>query len=262
MKFRFLFVILIPLLPSFASSQTEQTVNQIDKAGKKQGLWIKYYPNGNILYEAHFRDDTPVGEFKRYYEDKTMKSLLVFNENGTEASATLFYRNGFTASRGRYVNQMKEGLWQFFSVLTEGMLISEENYNNNTRNGLSRKFYPDSTVAEITNYKNDLIHGEYLKYYPGGALHLKSYYTEGKLNGNFDAFFEDGKPEVTGEYKNNLKEGEWIIYKKDGSQRFRVVYTAGLPDKPDIDIYETNYIDSLEQNRPRIADPEKTGEKW
>jgi antitoxin component YwqK of YwqJK toxin-antitoxin module len=262
MNFRFLILIMIPLLPVLAYSQTEQLINQTDNTGKKQGHWIRKYPNGNVMYDGYFRNDMPVGDFKRYYEDQTLKSLLVFNENGTEASATLYYQNGFAASKGKYVNQLKEGQWQFFSVLIEGMLINEENYLNNKRNGFSRKFYPDSTVAETINYRNDLIHGECLKYYPGGALHLRSNYTDGRLNGKFEAFFEDGKPEITGQYKNNLKEGEWIINKKDGSQRFRVVYTAGIPDNSDIDIYETNYIDSLEQVKPKIPDPEKTGEKW
>ncbi len=91
---------------------------------------------------------------------------------------------------------------------------------------------------------------------------LKQITTNGKLNGRFEAFFENGKPEMTGQYKNDLREGEWIIYKKDGTQRFRMEYAAGIPDNADINIYESDYIDSLERIKVRIEDPEKTGKIW
>ena len=107
-----------------------------------------------------------------------------------------------------------------------------------------------------------LRHGECLKYYPNGTLTLRTNYTNGKLNGKFEAFFENGKPEMIGQYKNNLREGQWIIYKKDGNQRFKTEYISGIPDNRNIDIYESDYIDSLERNKVKIADPEKTGEIW
>ena len=111
-------------------------------------------------------------------------------------------------------------------------------------------------------YRNDLKHGECLKYYPDGTLTLKTIYENGKINGSFEAFHENGKPEIKGQYKNNLREGLWIIYGKDGSQRFRTNYAAGIPDNRSIDIYESEYMDSLERNKVNIADPEKTGEIW
>ena len=73
---------------------------------------------------------------------------------------------------------------------------------------------------------------------------------------------ENGKTEFTGRYKDDLREGEWIVYGKNGNQRFKTTYTAGIPDNQDIDVYQSNYLDSLENNKPKFADPEKTGEIW
>ena len=243
-------------------SQTDQSINQTDKDGKKQGHWIKKYPNGNIMYDGYFANDKPTGEFKRYYEDKPLKSVLVFSNNGTEATATLYYPNGLIASTGKYVNQLKEGKWRFFSVTAKDILISEAEYSGDKKNGLVVKYYPDGKAAEKLFYKNDLKHGEYLKYYPDRTLTLKTNYINGKLNGKFEAFFENGRPEMLGQYKDNLREGQWIIYKKDGNLRFKTKYASGVPDNRNIDIYESGYIDSLERNKVRIADPEKTGEIW
>ncbi len=262
MNLRIIVICLFSLITTLAIPQSDQAINKTDSSGKKQGHWIKKYPDGNIMYDGYFRNDKPVGEFKRYYEDKTLKSLLVFNDIGTEALATLYYQNGFIASSGKYVNQLKQGKWQFFSVLTRGVLVIEENYLNDKRNGVCRKFYPDSTVAEVINFKNDVKNGEWLNYHPEGSLNFRTTYTDGKLNGKFEAFFVDGKPEVAGQYKNDLRQGMWIIYNKDGSQRFKTEYSLGVASNSDIDIYETEYIDSLERIKIKIADPEKTGEIW
>lgn len=247
---------------SLISGQTGQQLNQTDSNGRKQGRWIKEYPNGNIMYDGFFVDDKPSGEFKRYYEDNNLKSILIFSKDGNEAAATLYYSNGFVASRGKYNNQHKEGKWQFFSSTNQDVLISEEHYTADRKNGPSVKYYPDKTIAEVVNYVNDTRHGDWIKYYPDGTLSLKTRYVNGKLDGPFEAFYENSKPELTGQYKNDIREGQWIIYKNDGSVRFKTFYTLGMPDNREMDIYETNYLDSLEKNIQKIPDPEKTGEIW
>ena len=80
---------------------------------------------------------------------------MIYSSDGKEVDATHYHPNGFIASRGKYINQMKEGKWEFFSSFYEGYLISEESYINNKRNGPSFKFYPDSTVFEKVTYVND-----------------------------------------------------------------------------------------------------------
>lgn len=262
MKYRITVLFICLSIPFTVLSQSDQNINKTDRNGRKQSRWIKYYPNGNVMYDGIFKDDKPTGEFKRYYEDNVLKSMLVFSNNGTEADAAHYYPNGMVASRGRYKNQLKEGKWQFFSSTTEDLLISEVDYSNNKRNGLTINYYADSTIAEKIHYRNDLKDGEWIKYYPDGTLTFIAHCDYGRLNGKFEAFFENGKTEFTGHYKDDLREGVWIIYGKDGSQRFKTTYTAGIPDNKDIDIYQSNYLDSLEKIKPKFADPEKTGEIW
>jgi antitoxin component YwqK of YwqJK toxin-antitoxin module len=249
-------------MPVYIFSQPVQSINKTDRNGQKQGHWIKYYPNGNIMYEGFFKDDKPTGEFKRYYDDSVLKSILVFSENGNEAIASLYYQDGKIASKGRYLNQLKVGKWQFYSPTTEGLLISEVEYSENKKNGISVTYYADSTIAEKVHYINDRKEGEWIKYYPDGTKTFIANCEKGLLNGYFEAYFENGKTEFTGRYKDDLREGEWIVYGKNGNQRFKTTYTAGIPDNQDIDVYQSNYLDSLENNKPKFADPEKTGEIW
>ena len=254
---------LLAALSVLADAQTDTQVNRTDEKGKKQGPWIRKYPNGNIQYEGYFRDDHPVGEFKRYLEDNTLWALLVYSDDGREALATMFHPNGYVASRGKYVDQKKEGKWYFFSYRIENYRFNEEEYSANLKNGISIKYYPDSTIAEKISYLNDVKHGEWVLYRESGALMLRTSYVNGRLDGRYEAFFENGNPEFTGEYKNDLKEGLWHIYKEDGSVRFRIDYFAGTPKNRDLDIYETEYIDAVEAKyKGKIPDPERTGNVW
>lgn len=255
--------IIVPALLLFISfpglCQSDTQINQTDSRGRKQGHWIKRYPDETILYEGFFRDDHPVGEFRRYFKDKTLNSVLQFNTSGTEAVAVIYHPNGNIASKGKYVNQKKEGKWQFFSALTVNYLISEEIYADNMRNGLSVKYFPDSTVAERVSYVNDVKHGSWTRYYPDGSILLKTNYVNGKIEGKFEVWFDDGKIEYSGQYKNDARDGLWIIYNTDGSIKYKIEYRDGITNDRQMEIDESDRLDSLVNNSGKIADPEKTG---
>lgn len=259
MKLKILTLFYLLAISSVATCQIETGINKTDQQGRKQGHWIKKYPDENIMYDGFFKDDHPVGEFRRYYENKTIKSLLVYNNDGTQALATIYHPNGNISSKGKYINQKKEGKWQFFSSFTKEYLISEENYSGNFRNGLSLKFYPDSTIAERVTYVNDLRQGECIQYYPDGTVCLKSNYLNGVINGKYEVWFENGKIQFSGQYNNDVRDGLWYIYTKDGTLKYKLEYQYGVAKDRQLDIDESDYLDFLEKNKGKIADPEKTG---
>lgn len=249
-------------ISSLVFCQSESEINKTDQSGLKQGHWIKKYPDNSVMYDGFFKNDHPVGAFKRYYENNTIKSILRYSEDGKEAIATFYHPNGYVSSRGTFINQMKEGKWQFFSEFTKDYLVSEENYNGNLKNGLSLKFYPDSTVAERVIYKNNIKEGEWIQYYPNKAVCLKSYYQNGKVNGRYEVWFDNGQIQFSGQYKNDVREGLWLIYLKDGTLKYKIEYLSGVTKDRQLDIDESNYLDSLDRNKGKIADPEKTGVMW
>ena len=245
---------------AMALCQTQTELNVTDSKGLKQGHWIKKYPNESVMYDGFFKDDHPVGELKRYYENKTLKSVLIYSNDGKETTATNYHLNGYISSKGKYINQLKEGKWQFFSSFYEGCLICEEVYSKNLKNGPSLKFYPDSSVAERVIYVNDARHGPWIQYYPNGAICLKSNYLNGKINGLFEVWFENGKLEFSGNYKYEIRDGTWLIYSKDGSLKYKIEYQMGVTKDRQMDIDESDYLDFLEKNKGKIADPEKSGQ--
>jgi hypothetical protein len=65
MKLKILTILSLLAISVIVSGQSGTEINKTDQQGRKQGQWIKKYPNGNIQYEGIFRDDHPVGEIKR-----------------------------------------------------------------------------------------------------------------------------------------------------------------------------------------------------
>ena len=259
MNFKIITIAFLLAISVCTKSQTESKINITDQHGMKQGHWIKKYPNDSVMYDGYFKDNHPVGEFRRYFEDKSLRSVLIYSNDGRKAFATIYHPTGRISSKGTYVDQLREGRWQFFSAFTEGYLISEETYSKNHRNGLSVKFYPGSSIAEKITYLNDIKQGEWIQYYPSGIVSLKSNYLNGKIDGKFEMWYDNGKIEISGQYKNDSKEGQWIIYKNDGTIRYKLEYMQGIPNNRQMDNDGSDLLDSLERNKGKFADPEKTG---
>lgn len=256
-----IFIVTIFLLFSSNSvCQPEQSINQTDAQGRKQGHWIKKYPHGTIQYEGDFRDNHPVGEFRRYFEDSKLMSVLVYSDDGNEADATFYHPNGFISSKGKYINQLREGKWNFYSEITEEYLLNEEEYKANQRDGLSLKYYTDGSVVEKLTWVNGKKEGEWLQYHPGGKLFIRSFYKNDLLNGRFEVWHENGNIQFSGAYKNNRRDGTWIICDEDGKQLYRMEYVNGITNDRQMEIDASDYMDRMEKNAGKIPDPEKTGE--
>jgi antitoxin component YwqK of YwqJK toxin-antitoxin module len=262
MKFKSILIFSIFVINLCCFSQITDTLNITDKKGMKQGHWIKKYPNGHIQYDGYFKDNRPFGEFRRYFENDSLHSVLIFSPDGREAIATLYHPNGFKATEGKFINQLKEGKWKFFSSVIKDFLFSEEEYRANILEGLSVKYYPDGTLAEKVSYINNRRNGEWVQYWPDRKICLKANYINGKLEGSFVVYFDNDKPQYVGQYKNDARTGTWKIFNPDGSLKYNVDYIAGVAKNPEMFRKETEYLDSLEKNKGKIADPEKTGTLW
>jgi antitoxin component YwqK of YwqJK toxin-antitoxin module len=236
-------------------------LNMTDATGKRQGPWVKKYPNGNILYQGTFKDDKPVGEFKRFYDDGKVKDVLTYDIAGNTATAVFYHPNGKKAAEGTYVSQKKEGTWKYYSALTDGYIISEENYVADKHEGISKKYYNSGTIAEIIQYHDGLKDGDWIQYYVDGKTCLKATYLKGMLEGTFLLYFPEGNLQFEGAYLADKRNGSWKAYNEDGSLKSEIEYIAGKTADPSFAEQETKYLDDLEKNKGKILDPEMTGDE-
>ncbi len=240
-------------------SATTLPQNITDANGKKQGPWIKKYPNGKIMYEGTFKDDLPVGLFKRYTQEGVLLSELTYTNGRDEATAIFYYADGVKAAEGKYLARSKEGLWKFWSANQPHYLICEEFYHNDIRHGLSQKFYPDSTLAETVTWDMGNRSGEWLQYYPDGSVCLRAEFMAGKLQGPFSYYHPNGNLQYEGRYKEDHRTGDWMVFKEDGSLKQIISYKDGVPSDPKLADQETKFLDDLEKKKGRIEVTDITG---
>ena len=192
------------------------TLNRVDKFGKKYGSWEKY-DGKTLLWKARFYNGEPVGEFIYYHPNKQIERKLYYFPNSPKVSCVSFYTNGVKSSEGIFINKEKDGKWLYYN--TSGNLVAEENYDKGKKHGKFKLFSgKDSVLLEEETWKNNVKDGEFNTYYITGSPRIKMYYAKGKMHGNFEAYHEDGTIWHRGQYKDDFRNGTWTSYNWDGKE--------------------------------------------
>jgi antitoxin component YwqK of YwqJK toxin-antitoxin module len=250
MKYVILFFLLIP---TFVRGQ--DNLNLTDSNGFKQGRWEKRFPNGRIMYAGSFKDNKPVGEWKRYHESGGIKAILQYNDTNDSVKARLFETSTHPVAEGMYVNEKKEGLWIYYS---EAVKVAEEHFVHGMKNGLCRKFYSTGELLEESEWKNNLKEGKYQAFFMSGKPYLQCMYTNDKRNGRCFSYFPSGMTEAESYYTNDLPDGTWKYKDEKDSVRFILQYEKGSLKNPEVLInLNTRELENLDKQRDRLTDPEK-----
>jgi uncharacterized protein len=234
----------------------EGVVNQYDEEGRKTGLWITLYPNGKTRYEGCFKNDMPVGEFKRYYSGGILQADMIYSEDSKTAYAKLFYENGKIAAEGKYQDKHKDSTWNYYSSYN-GQLIMKETYINGKREGESLKFYNNTDVSEKIIFINDKRHGIWEQYYQDGSLRLSGNYINDQREGDFTAWHGNGTISIKGFYHNGLMHGKWTYFNDNGEEEIIVEYIEGtmIPNK-DIERKKDEFSRRVQESIGNYSEPE------
>lgn len=245
---RYLLAVLV-FLPTLVFAQTNQT----DANGLRQGFWQKKQANGRLLYEGYFKDDKPVGEWKRYHPGGQVKAFIEYK--GDTAYTQLFTVWRKKVAEGSYVNQQKEGVWKIYK---NNQLVADEEYKHGLKNGKSHRYYNTGEVMEEKEWVNDQEDGNYQIFFKSGEPYMQCKMKQGMRHGLFLVSYENGRQEMVAEYRNNLRHGEWKYFNKEGNLLYTLVYDNGQILNPAVrDSIDNLKMKELEQNRGSILDPEK-----
>ena len=206
---------------------SQDTINQLDEQGRKQGSWRKYDKKGFRIYEGQFRDDVPFGKFTYYYQNGKVRTISMISENGDVAHTSSWFPNGKLMAKGKYFNQQRDSLWQFFSEY-DGALVSEEFYVDGKKHGAEKIFYPGKGVAEIIPWNAGIKEGKWEQFYDDGAQKLVGTYKNDEREGPIKTFFVTGKTLVTGKYTKGHKDGTWIYYDDNGKVTLKEYFDEGI----------------------------------
>jgi hypothetical protein len=224
---RFLIVpVMMFSLTSIAQVPSGVYPNTVDASGKKQGAWKKLDENGMAVYVGQFKDDKPYGMFTYFDTEGRKMTEMNFLTGGSVAYAKMYYIDGKLQAEGKYVNQQKDSIWNFYNV--DGLFLSEEHWSKGKKDGKATVYHPGTKqAASITIFKNGLEEGPYVEYYLEGQKKMEATYVAGNLEGTATWYFPDGRINIIGAYQHAVKHGKWTYYTADGKIKGTETWSFG-----------------------------------
>lgn len=140
----------------------------------KEGLYQRFGPNGALLEEARFANDSLNGERKFFYPGGAPESIEHYRHGVIDGKYQKFYENG--------------------------KLQIEQTFVNGAMQGLSIKYYANGAVEEKVTIRDNLENGPFTEYYDNGNLKAEGFY----------APQEDGEPAEQGELKEYDQNGQLV----------------------------------------------------
>jgi antitoxin component YwqK of YwqJK toxin-antitoxin module len=231
------------------------TINQLDNLGRKQGFWEKEYPNGKPMYRGYFKDGKPAGEMRRYHESGALKVIMKFTQNKDKVYSIFFYEDGERAGEGMYFQNQKDSLWTYYSYYT-GAITSTEEYVQGIKHGKEKKFYPNGQISEEIQWERNMKNGNWLQYFEDGTLKLEAGYSFNKVSGPYTFYWPNGKLYIMGHFVDNSRHGTWSFFTDEGKKKTEIVYNYGKAQNED-EIIEKDqeFFKMVEENMGKFDEP-------
>ena len=217
------------------TSHTFAQENQIDAKGLKQGVWMKLFPNSKAVdYTGAFKDDVPQGIFTYYYMSGKVKARVTYFSGSNKSYTTVYHDlpGDIPLAEGKFINKLKDSTWSYYGPT--GRISSQETYALGKLHGQKIVYYisenvHDKTrkVAQVMNYKNDLLDGESIEYFDNGVIRSQMNYIDGLKNGIVITNNPNGKPMLKDNYYKGIKHGYCFAYDNEGVEVSKVYYKMG-----------------------------------
>jgi len=222
-----IFSMFILLFLFIGSVYSQDTINSINTKGHKEGFWRKSDSTGNKIYEGRFIDGIPTGEFRYFYPNGKIKTTSIYYDHGKRVKSISYFSNGMKMATGNYLNEKKDSIWQFFSQF-DGILVSEEEYRNGFKSGLSKTFFLQGGIAQLSTWKDGIKEGLWEEYYTDGKIKFRGTFMNNEKEGPFQAFYSSGKPLFFGQYSQGHQNGIWTYYEENGTISKQETYDNGM----------------------------------
>lgn len=240
--------------------------NVVDGGGKRQGKWIRVWPDGTLYYEGAFRDDLPVGEFKFYHENGELMSLLSHTSGGERVWAKHFRPDGSKHAEGLYLRsrrldengeplRIKHGEWKYYDAA--GTLRLLETYENGDLAGPYASYTDAGKVIEEGAYKAGERDGAWKTYNEMGVELSEINYANGLFDGPTRTYYDSGRPLAMGLYREGNEAGVWTTFHSDGSVELRRHFTDGVLTKEEF--VNGTFEETFPDGRPKSEYSYKDG---
>ena len=188
------------------------------KEGNQVGKFAEYYSNGILSYSGELdetgkQNGTSINydlDGKKYQEQVYKKGELievrsinkkgeVFNKcvkKGKNIEFKSFYPDNSISSEGLFVNDFKDGKWQYYDRY--GNIETIEYYANGMLTDTSYSYFANGSLKTKSIYVDDVREGMFLEYNIFDTLIQEGIYSNNQLDRDWYTYNSDGN--LTGEY--------------------------------------------------------------
>ncbi len=136
------------------------------------------------------------GEYKEYYDPETQTKLKIegkIQDGKMQGQWRTYYPDGKLKSIIPYVDDKIQGVAYFYYDNNENILRAEVAFSNDLPNGIYKEYHTNGAQKALLNYKNGILDGDAEFYYKTGALKIKGHYKKGKKHGKWIFYDKNGK---------------------------------------------------------------------
>lgn len=200
-----------------------------DISGKRQGYWEFFYPTGELKAKGNYENDNRVGEWIFYFKNGKVEQTGHYKKGKFEGKWIWYYENGEILREEEYLMGFREG--HSVEYNEEGLVIAEGDYIEGMKTGKWK--YLDGDEKEEGSYQNDSRNGMWRKYYADGTLKFKGQFVRGFPDGKHKFYHENGKIKEEGRYIMGRKHKIWRTYDETGKILLTITYKNGEEKKID-----------------------------
>lgn len=229
------------LLIAFTSAEAESsqtwdiykgdTVNYTDANGRKQGHWIYWYTTGGQKKEeGEYKNSRKEGIWTKYYENGNTWSEITYKNNKAAGPYTTYFSNGQTEEQGNFYAAGKgKNTGEFMRWYEDGTVAQEKTFNDDgATDGEQKIYYENGQLAVEWNSNNGVESGTLTRYWENGdTKEVVEYDASGEITAqntfdmvNAEVVIDDGGSGKTSTTPTNVQEN-------GGGNNYA---TAGLSD--------------------------------
>lgn len=194
----------------------------LDTAGRQQGFWKEFFPDGKIKSKGEYLNSKRIGEWVFYHPNGKVEQKGLYDKKGNaQGTWKWFYESGNILLEENYRNGLVDGLMVEYS--DSGQVITKGEYVDGLKEGewmLELKGYREEGV-----YKADNRDGEWKHYFTeNNKLRFVGKFIDGVPDGIHTYYYLNGNVKQIGKYIGGSKEGEWKFYDETGYLFLTIVF--------------------------------------
>ncbi len=198
----------------------------LDTAGRKEGPWKEYHPNGQLQSQGEYLNSKRIGEWVFYHPNGKIEQKGKYDKKGkAQGPWKWFYETGNLLREENYRNDLLDGVMTEYS--DTGKVITKGEFIDGQKEGPWILELAD--YREEGSYKAGMLDGEWKHFYTdNGKLRFVGKFIDGIPDGAQTFYYPNGKEKQTGKYIGGLKEGEWKFFDESGFLFLTILFKSDI----------------------------------